>query len=62
MTQEKVMNIMRLHSLIVLALDDDGTIGLFDGYFGRLYAIVQWDGTHIIDHGVKMTLPAWLGY
>ena len=63
MTQEQVMNIMRRHSLIVLALDDEGTIGLFDGYFGRLYNIVQWDGENIIEHdGCKMPLLAWLGY
>ena len=61
MTKERAMTIMRQHGICAIALDNEGTIGLFDTCC-NLYALIQWDGEHIIEHGVKMTLPAWLGY
>lgn len=60
MTKERAMTIMGQHGLRAIAMDNEGTIGLFDDCC-NLYALVQWDDGHIIDNGVKMTLYAWLG-
>ena len=62
MTQERAMIIMRQHGKCAIALDNEGTIGLFDTCC-RLYDIVQWNDGYIIERdGNKMPLFAWLGY